>query len=63
MGFRLIGCERNNRQAATGTWLQDRLTPFVQWLEPVPDVFIGLVLVAVAVAAVAISTTPAAPRL
>ncbi len=42
-------------QAATGTWLQDRLTPFVQWLEPVPDVVIGLVLVAVAVAAVAIS--------
>jgi cytochrome c biogenesis protein CcdA len=42
-------------QAATGTWLQDRLTPFVQWLEPVPNVVIGLVLVAVAVAAVAIS--------
>jgi cytochrome c biogenesis protein CcdA len=42
-------------QAAVGTWLQDRLTPFVQWLEPIPDVVIGLVLVAVAVAAVAIS--------
>ena len=42
-------------QAAVGTWFQDRLTPFVQWLEPIPDVAIGLVLVGVAVAAVAIS--------
>jgi len=42
-------------QVAIGTWLQDRLIPFVGWLEPVPDVVIGLVLVAVAVAAVAIS--------
>ncbi len=42
-------------QASIGIWLQDRLTPFVQWLEPVPDLVIGLVLVALGVAAVAIS--------
>jgi len=42
-------------QVAVGSWFQDRLTPFVQWLEPIPDVVIGLVLVAAAVAAVAIS--------
>ncbi|GMQ93816.1 MAG: hypothetical protein BMS9Abin12_1296 [Acidimicrobiia bacterium] len=42
-------------QVAAGVWLQDRLLPFVRWLDPVPDLVIGLVLVAIAVAAVAIS--------
>jgi len=42
-------------QVALGTWLQDRLVPLVAWLEPVPDVVIGLVLIAFAVAAIAIS--------
>jgi hypothetical protein len=42
-------------QVAIGAWLQDRLVPFVGWLEPVPDVIIGLTLLAFAVAAVAIS--------
>lgn len=42
-------------QAAVGFWLEGRLTPLVEWLEPVPDVVIGLVLVGVAVAAVALS--------
>jgi len=42
-------------QVAFGTWLQDRLLPLVGWLEPVPDVVIGLVLIAFAGAAIAIS--------
>ncbi len=42
-------------QVAIGVWLQDRLVPLVGWLEPVPDVVIGLALVAIAAAAVAIS--------
>jgi cytochrome c biogenesis protein CcdA len=42
-------------QVAIGTWLQDRLVPLVGWLEPVPDVVIGLALVAIAGAAVAFS--------
>jgi cytochrome c biogenesis protein CcdA len=45
----------SNSQARIGTWIEDRLTPIVGWLEPVPDVVIGLVLLAIAVAAVAIS--------
>ncbi|GMQ85846.1 MAG: hypothetical protein BMS9Abin07_1414 [Acidimicrobiia bacterium] len=61
MGIALIGLGVTGAtlaptaQASVGTWLQDRLAPFVQWLEPIPDVLIGLVLVAVAVAAVAFS--------
>ena len=61
MGIALIGIGvtgatlASTAQAAVGTWLQDRLVPFVQWLEPIPDLVIGLVLVAAAVAAVAIS--------
>jgi len=42
-------------QVAVGVWLQERLLPFVTWLEPVPDYVIGLVLVAIAVFAVVIS--------
>jgi Ni,Fe-hydrogenase I small subunit len=42
-------------QAAIGTWLEDRLAVVVRLAEPVPDVVIGLVLVAVAVVAVVIS--------
>jgi cytochrome c-type biogenesis protein len=42
-------------QVAVGTWLQDRLLPFVGWLEPIPDVVVGLVLIAFAGAAIAIS--------
>ncbi|GMR02458.1 MAG: hypothetical protein BMS9Abin20_0794 [Acidimicrobiia bacterium] len=42
-------------QVAAGVWLQDRLLPFVAWLGPVPDFVIGAVLIAIAVAAVAIS--------
>lgn len=42
-------------QANIGVWLQDRLIPFVGWLEPVPDVIIGLTLIAFAAAAIAIS--------
>ncbi len=42
-------------QAGTGIWLQDRLSPLVRWLEPIPDLVIGLVLVALAVGAVAVS--------
>ncbi len=42
-------------QVAIGSWLQDRLVPLVGWLEPIPDVVIGLALVAVAAVAVAIS--------
>ncbi len=42
-------------QASIGTWIEDRLTPLVEWLSPVPDVAIGLGLVAFAAAAVAIS--------
>ncbi len=42
-------------QVTIGIWLQDRLVPFVGWLEPVPDWVIGVVLVGMAAAAVAIS--------
>lgn len=42
-------------QVGIGTWLQDRLVPFVGWLEPIPDVIIGLALLAFAATAVAIS--------
>lgn len=42
-------------QAAIGTWLEGRLTPIVDALAPVPDVVVGLALVAVAAAAVVIS--------
>ncbi|MCL1693425.1 MAG: cytochrome c biogenesis CcdA family protein [Actinomycetia bacterium] len=42
-------------QVTIGTWLQDRLAPLVGWLDPVSDVVIGLALVGVAAAAVAIS--------
>jgi len=42
-------------QVSAGVWLQERLLPFVTWLEPVPDFVIGLILVAIAVFAVVIS--------
>lgn len=42
-------------QASVGIWLQDRLSPVVDVFDPVPDVIIGLALVAVGVVAVAIS--------
>jgi hypothetical protein len=42
-------------QARIGTWLEDKLAPIVGWLEPGPDIVIGLSLLAIAVAAVAIS--------
>jgi cytochrome c-type biogenesis protein len=48
-------------QVAIGTWLQDRLVPLVGWLEPVPDVVVGLALVGIAAAAVAISGRRRAP--
>ncbi|MFQ5523455.1 MAG: cytochrome c biogenesis CcdA family protein [Acidimicrobiia bacterium] len=59
IGLILIGATgatlASSAQARVGTWIEDRLTPLVRWLEPVPDVVVGLALVAVAVAAVAIS--------
>lgn len=42
-------------QAAIGTWIEDRLTPLVRWLDPVPDVVVGLALVTLAVGAVGFS--------
>jgi len=42
-------------QVSAGVWLQERLLPFVAWLEPIPDVVIGLILIAIAIAAIAIS--------
>jgi cytochrome c biogenesis protein CcdA len=48
-------------QVAIGTWLQDRLVPLVAWLEPVPDVVVGLALVGIAAAAIAISGRRRAP--
>lgn len=42
-------------QTAVGVWLEDRLLPLVRWLEPVPDVVIGAILIAAAIAAIAIS--------
>ncbi len=42
-------------QVGVATWLQDRLRPVVELLEPVPDVVVGTVLLAVGVAAAAAS--------
>jgi len=61
LGFVLIGLGftgatvETTTQLAIGVWLQDRLVPFVRWLDPVPDVVIGVILVAIAAGAVAIS--------
>lgn len=49
-------------QAAIGTWIEDLFTPLIRWLEPVPDLIVGLVLVAVAAAAVAVSGWRRSPR-
>ena len=49
-------------QAAIGTWIEDLLAPLIQWLEPAPDLIVGLVLVAIAVAAVVISGRRRSPR-
>lgn len=42
-------------QQAAAVWIQDRLTPLVRLVEPVPDPVVGLVLVGIAVGAVAAS--------
>lgn len=42
-------------QATAGTWFEERITPLVGWLEPLPDVVVGAALVGLAVAAAAIS--------
>jgi len=42
-------------QIAIGDRIEDLLAPMIQWLEPVPDLIVGLALVAIAVAAIAIS--------
>ena len=42
-------------QAAIGAWLQERLSPLVAWLEPIPEAVMGATLVAIAIGAVAIS--------
>lgn len=42
-------------QAGIGTWLEDRLTPVVAWLEPVPDWVTGAVLVALGAGALLLS--------
>ncbi len=42
-------------QASASNWLEDALRPLVRWLEPVPDVIVGLGLVAIALGAIAIS--------
>ena len=49
-------------QAAVGTWIEDLLTPLVRWLEPVPDLVVGLALVTMAAAAIAISGRRRSPR-
>lgn len=42
-------------QAGIGTWIEDLLMPVVKWIEPIPDLVIGLALLGIAVGAVAIS--------
>ena len=42
-------------QAAIGAWIEARLTPLVRWLDPIPDVVVGLGLVALAIGAVVLS--------
>lgn len=61
MGFGLIAIGATGTtlaptaQAAIGTWLEDRLSPLVDWLAPVPDALIGVALLAIAITAVALS--------
>lgn len=45
----------SDAQAGVASWIQDRLAPLVEWLEPIPDWLTALGLVALAVAAVSIS--------
>ncbi len=42
-------------QAGVGRWLEDRLSPVVRWLDPVPDAIVGLSLVGLALIAMTIS--------
>lgn len=42
-------------QASIGVWLEDRLIPVVRWMEPIPDLVVGLALLGVGITAVAIS--------
>ena len=42
-------------QAGIGVWIEDLLMPVVRWMEPIPDLAVGMGLVGIAIAAVAIS--------
>ena len=42
-------------QAGIGAWIEDLILPIVRFLEPIPDLVTGLVLVGIGVAAVLIS--------
>jgi cytochrome c-type biogenesis protein len=42
-------------QVGFGNWLQERLVPLVEWLEPIPDFIVAIGLVGLAVAAISIS--------
>jgi len=42
-------------QAGIGVWIEDLLMPVVRWMEPLPDLVVGLALLGIAVGAVSIS--------
>lgn len=42
-------------QAGIGVWIEDLLMPVVRWMEPIPDLAVGVALLGIAIAAVAIS--------
>jgi len=56
IGFGVTGATlAPTAQVTAGVWLQERLLPLVRWLDPIPDAVIGLVLIGIAAAAIAIS--------